>query len=192
MSRRRICIGLILLATLASLPFAAPRLFKLWWYREVPNLVPHSDVPITRDLVYAPRTPEVEVLEMTVKGTTVAHVKEPGGGCRFILQTKLRCRVNGKPPQEGPLIERAQITARQVKRGDFGDPSAADIDIHLIAGTREDPAYVKNGPEITITLEDIVDALSMGRNIYQVHCGGHTGTVELEYDPKGPTRIVEK
>lgn len=192
MSRRRIWAGLILLAILASLPFAVPRLLDLWWYQGIPDLKPHSDVPITRDLVYAPRIEEVEVLEMTVKGTTVAHVKERRGGCRFILQTKLRCRVYGKPSEEDPFIERAQITARQVKRGDFGDPSVADIDIRLIAGSGNHPSHVKDSSEITITLEDIVDALSMGRNIYQVHCGGHTGTVELEYDPKGSTRIVEK
>lgn len=181
----------IAVVLLAGLYFGIPRLLNKWWYSGIPDLVPRSEVPVVRDLVYAPRAAEVEVLEMTVQGTTVAREKKKRGGCRFILQAKLRCRMKGNPPEEGPLVRCVQITSRQVKRGDFGDPSEADIEILPISNCRQDAAYENDVPEIEITVEDIVDAIAMGKNVYHVRCGKHTKTVTLDFDPKGQARIVE-
>jgi hypothetical protein len=194
MRQRRSLILVILAALAVGAIFGVPKLLDAWWYRGIPDLVPRSDVPIVRDLVYAPRTPEVEILEMGVKGTTVAQVKKTGGGCRFILQAKLRCRVKGRPKEGVPLIHRAQITARCVQVGDFGRDSVGDIEIRLVAGTYVSPNEpdAGDGQEISVTLEDVVDAISMGNNVYHVRCGGHTGTVELDYDPKHQPKIKNR
>lgn len=179
---------LIALAVLAGLYFGIPRLFDLWWYSGIPELKLHSDVPVVRDLVYAPRSPEIEVLEMTVKGTQVARERD-WAGCRFVLQAKLRCRVKGAVGVHS--ISCAQITARQVKIGDFGEPSVADVEIRLQPALGDRPVVSGEG-EVSLVVEDILHALGMGENIYRIRCGDQTGTVVLYYDPKSRTGIQEE
>ena len=182
----------IAVSVLTGLYFGIPRVLNLWWYSGIPDLVPKSDVPVTRDLVYAPGAAEVEVLEMSVQGTTVAKEKKTGGGCRFILQAKLRCRMKGKPLQDRPLLQCVQVASRPLKRGHFGDSSEAEIEIFPVSNCIKDAAYQYDAREIEVTIEDIVDAMSMGENVYRVRCGNHTGSVTLYYDPKSSRTGIEK
>jgi len=193
MNKRRISLAVASLALVGAIIFGGPKLFNLWWHRGIPELPTHSDVPIVRDLVFAPRQPDFEVLEMQVKARQAVPVNE-GFGCRFILQTKLRYRVTGKPGFR-PVIQCAHITARCVKRGDFGTASESDIEIvpiFKVFDTRIDKSYDGTPLELSITLEDIVGSNSWGENIYQIHCGSKTGKIKIYYDKGSWPQILEE
>jgi hypothetical protein len=180
-------------ALVGAIYFAGPKLFNLWWHRGIPELAAHSDVPVVRDLVFAPSQPNFEILEMKVSARQAVPLKE-GYGCRFIMQAKLRYRVTGRAGFR-PEIMCAQITARCVKRGDFGTASMSHIEIvpiFEVFNRTVDKNYDGTPLELSTTLEDIVGSNSWGENVYRVHCGSQSGTIRVFYDKGSRADILEE
>jgi hypothetical protein len=184
----------IAVALVSAVYFGGPVVFNLWWHRGIPELATKSEVPIVRDLVFAPGQPNFEILEMQVSARQAVPLKE-GYGFRFILQAKLRYRVIGRAGFR-PEIKCAHITARCVKRGNFGTTSESDIEIvpiFEVFNRKTDKDYDGTPLDLSTTLEDIVGSNSWGENVYRVHCGSQTGTVRVFYDKgSGPDILDEQ
>jgi hypothetical protein len=138
---------------------------------------PHSDVPITSDIGWWAYQ---EGLKVTEFGAEAVNPKLGLFSIHFLIRYHLRGTVKFREEWR-PRIAEAQITERVVSRpGGFeSSVSVANVLIVPVVEVRQDRRYSGEEIPFDVTLEQVVETMNWGRNVYEISCGDKTASVSV-------------